>query len=330
MNNRRKLIVALGAGALTAPFGGLAQQLGKVWRVGFLMPRPRPASIDADYIGTFPRGMRELGYVEGKNLVIEWRFGDNNPERIRELAAELVRMKVDVLAAGGPLAAVPAQNASTTLPIVFVSVADPLGLGLIKSLARPGGNVTGLTSLTHDLGPKRLEMLQVMVPKASRVAYLVNAGNPSSVRSVESVLAAAQKLRLSILRVDVRAPTDIDAAFATMVREKVSALQVPLDPLFQQQITQIAQLALKHRLPCMSADQIYAEAGCLMSYGNSIGDDFHRAAYYVDKILKGAKPADLPVEQPTKFALYVNGKTAKTLGLTIPGELLIQAEKVIE
>ena len=276
--------------------------------------------------------MRELGYVEGKNLTIEWRFAEEKYDRLPELAAELVRLQVDVIVAGGLQAPLAAQKSTDKIAIVMVGVADPVAMGLVKSLARPGGNITGPSNITSELGPKRLEMLRDMVPRLSRAALLTNPDNPAHVKTVnvERYQAAGQKLGVTLLRLEARTPQEIENAFAVMVREKAGALLVLLDSFFQQQRSRIAELCAKHRLPCMTADRVYVEAGCLMSYGNSLADDFRRAATYVDKILKGAKPADLPVEQPTRFELVINGKTAKTLGLKIPNSLLVTADKVIE
>jgi len=329
MNSRRKLVIALGAGALVAPFGAFAQQQGKVWRLGYL-GNWRPDSTDSHPSVAFLRTLRELGYVEGKNLVIEWRYADNNLDRFPGLAAELVQLKVDVILAAVPAAVKAAQKESTTIPIIMGTIGDPVGLGLIKSLARPGGNVTGPATLTGDLASKRFEMLHTMVPKLSRLAILVNPSNTTSEMDFERVQSEAQKRGLKVMRAEAQTPQEIDNAISTMVREKAGALLVLLNPLFQQQRSQIAELALKHRLPVSAGDPIYVEAGCLMSYGPSLADGFRRAAIYVDKIFKGAKPADLPVEQPTKFELVINRNTAKALGLTIPQSLLISADKVIE
>ena len=327
---RRRLLIALGAGALAAPLSSFAQPQGKIWRVGFLSARSRPDSLDSTDYGAFVRGMRELGYVEGKNLVIEWRFADGKLERLPGLAAELVQLKVDVIVAAATPATSAAQKATTTIPIVFGSAGDPVGAGLVKSLARPGGNITGLSNLNVDIGPKRLEMLLAIVPKLSRVAVLVHPDNPNHTTLLQNIQAAGQTRGVTILRAEARTPQEIDNAFSLIRQQNAGALLVSLDPLFQQQKSQIAELTAKHRLPSMTADRIYAEAGCLMSYGSSIADLFRRAATYVDKIFKGAKPADLPVEQPTKFELIINRKTAKALGLTIPQSLLIMADKVIE
>jgi putative ABC transport system substrate-binding protein len=329
MNNRRKLVIALGASALTAPFGSFAQQQSKIWRVGFLTTR-RIESLDSDDYGAFPRGMRELGYVEGKNLLIEWRSADGKSERLPGLAAELVQLKVDVIVAAGTPAISAAQRATATLPIVMGSVGDPVGSGFVQSLTRPGGNITGLSILTGDLGSKYLEMLLSMAPKLSRVAFLLNPDNASDRISLSNVQAAAQKLGIKFLPVEARTVQGIEHAFAMMGQQNAGGGVVGGDGYFVQQGGQIAELAVKKRLPSVSPYRGYVEAGGLMSYGSNVADSYRRAATYVDKILKGAKPADLPVEQPTKFELFINRKTAKALGLTIPQSLLISADKVIE
>jgi len=329
MSNRRKLMIALGASALAGPVA-FAQQQGKVWRVGFLASR-HVDFLDSDYYyGPFRQGMRELGYVEGKNVIIDWRSAEGKFERLPGLATELVNLKVDVIVTAGTPATSAAQKTTTTIPIVFGSVADPVGNGFIKSLARPAGNTTGLSYMAGDVSPKQLEMLLNMVPKLARVALLVNPSNPANIKSVEIVQAAGQKLGIKILRADARTPQEIDNAFSWMREQNAGALMMWTEPFFLQQKTQIAELAAKHRLPAIGGDRIYSEAGVLMSYGPNIADQYRRAATYVDKIFKGAKPADLPVEQPTKFELVINRKTVTALGLTIPQRLLLSADKVIE
>jgi putative ABC transport system substrate-binding protein len=330
MNNRRKLLVALGVGAFAPPYFAFAQQPGKVWRVGFLSPRMRPVSIDSDIYGAFLQGMREFGYVEGKNLVIDWRFAENKAERLPDLAAELVQLKVDLIVAASPQATRAAQKATATLPIVFGSVGDAVDLGFVKSLAHPGGNITGLSNLARDLGPKRLEMLLAMAPRISRVVLMMNPGNSGHATVLKSLEAAAQKLNVKILPVAARSEREIGDALSSMAAEKAQAFLAGQDPLFTQQVRQIAEWAVKNRLPSIYGAREYAEAGGLMSYGPNLADLYRRTATYADKIFKGAKPADLPVEQPTKFELIINGKTAKTLGLKIPQSLLISADKVIE
>ena len=329
MTTRRKTLLALGA-ALVVPLTPHAQQQGKVWRVGFLVLR-HVELVESDFIyGPFTQGMRELGYVVGKNLIIEWRSAGGKAERLSELAAELVRLKVDVLATGGTPAALAAQKATTTIPIVMITVGDPVGSGLVNSLARPGGNSTALSIMAIELGPKLLEMLRGMMPKVTRVAVLVHSSNPAVTLFLKNVQSAAQKLGVQLLPVRANTPQEIANAFAEMARQSAGALIVPLDALFQQQNKQIAQLAAEQRLPSIGAYGDYVEAGGLMSYGQNITENYRRAAAYVDKIFKGANPGDLPVEQPTKFELFINLKTAKAFGLTVPQLLLVQATKVIE
>lgn len=239
-------------------------------------------------------------------------------------------MKVDVLVAGGTDAPLALQKATTTIPIVMASASDPVGRGLVKSLARPAGNITGLSIVTGYLGAKRLEILRAMVPKVSRVAVLINPANPQSAAGLESVRAGARQLGVTILPVEAKSAPEIELAFALMRKQGAGALIVLLNPLYQQHRSQIAALAIEHRLPTITADRDFAAAGCLLSYGSSLAESSRRAATYVDRILKGAKPGDLPIEQPVKFDLVINRGTAKTLGLTIPQGLLISAEEVIE
>jgi len=330
MNNRRKLIIALGAGALASPLSSLAQPATKIWRVGFLSPR-HVDFVNSDFIyGPFTRGMRELGYVEGKNLAIEWRSAEGNNERLPGLATELVNLKVDVIVAASSPGARAAQKATATIPIVMVSVGDPVGFGFVKSLARPEGNITGMSNMARDALAKQMEMLLSMVPKLSGVALLLNPSNPGNIGGLATVEAAARAHGIKILRADAQTPQEIDNAFSWMRQQNARALLLMPDVFFQQQKNQIVQLAAKHRLPTMGTFGEYAEAGGLMSYGANLADQYLRVATYVGKILKGAKPGDLPVEQPTKFELIINRKTAKALGLTIPQTLLVSADKVIE
>jgi putative tryptophan/tyrosine transport system substrate-binding protein len=330
MNNRRKLVIALGAGAFTMPLVSPAQQQGKVWRVGFLAQRSRPASLDTDVYGAFPRGMRNLGYVEGKNLVIEWRFADGKIERLAGLAAELVRLKVDVIVAGATPSVQAAHQATNTIPIVLVAVPDPVGEGFVKSLSRPGGNITGLSSIVTEVSIKHLELLRTLVPKLSRVAVLINPLNPSDSLILEQINGVAYTTGVKVILVEANTASQIEACFGAMTRAHTGALIVAADELFYGQREQIAKLAVKNRLPTMSPNREMTQAGGLMSYGQDLVEHYLRAATYVDKILKGAKPGDLPVEQPTIFELVVNMKTAKALGLKIPNSILVQATKVIE
>lgn len=330
MNKRRKLIVALGAGALAAPFGSFAQQQGKVWRAGFIGFIRRPASLDTHFIGAFPRGMRELGYVEGKNLVIEWRWADSNAERLSGIAAELASLQVDVIITASAPSTRAAQKATSTIPIVTLSDPDPIANGFVASLARPGGNITGLSTIGVDLGPKLLEMLRSVVPKLSRLALLMDADSPAAQARLTNVQAASRTIGVTTVGIEARSPQEIENAFSKMVREKFGGVIVASGPFLNQQVRQISELAVKHRLPTAGGIREYAEAGGLMSYGASLTDMCRRGATYVDKIFKGAKPADLPVEQPTKFELFINRKTAKALGLKIPYSLQIMTDKVIE
>jgi putative ABC transport system substrate-binding protein len=330
MNNRRRLLVALGAGALVAPMCSFAQQPRKIWRVGFLALR-HVNFVDTDYYyNPFRQGMRELGYVDGKNLVIEWRSAEGKSERLLGLATELVNLKVDVIVAAGTTVTGVAKKATTIIPIVMVSVGDPVGDDFVVSLARPGGNITGLSNLNVDIGPKRLEMLLSIVPKLSRVAILVNPSNTANIMTMERVQAVGKKRGVTILLAQARTSQEIESAFSTMTSHNAEAVIVASDAFFNQQVRQIAELAAKHRLPSISAFREYAENGVLMTYGANIPDLYRRAATYVDKILKGARPADLSVEQPAKFELVINLKTAKMLGLTIPQSLLLQADHVIQ
>ena len=330
MITRREFLIALGAGALAAPLASYAQQQGKVWRIGFLISASRPPSIDAHYIGAFARGMRELGYVEGRNFTIEWRFGDGNYQRLPGLAAELVRLKVDVLATGGTAANRALQQATSTIPIVNATMSDPVGNGFAASLARPGGNITGLSLTTTDMSPKHLELLKLLLPKLTRLAVLVNLGNEAHPATAKSIETNAQKLGIKVLRLDARNPDGIERNFAIMKREHAEAVIVAVDAFFLGQRQQLAELALKNHLPSLYSAQEHAEAGGLMSYGQNLADFYRRAASYVDRIFKGAKPGDLPIEQPAIFSLVINRKTATALGLKIPQELLVRADKVIE
>ena len=329
MTTRRKLVIAMGAGAL-APFASFSQTPGKVWRVGFLAAR-HVDFVDADFIyGPFTQGMRELGFIAGKNLVIEWRSSEGKSERLPELAAELVRLKLDVLVTAGTPAALAAQKATTAIPIVMISVGDLIGSGMIKSLARPGGNSTGLSNMSAELGPKLLEMLHDMAPKVTRVAVLVNPSNLTHAALLKNVQAAAQTLGVKVQTVEASTPKEIANGFAAMGRQNAGAFIASLDPFFIQQRKQIVELAAKQRLPSIGAFGEYVEAGGLMSYGPNVGEMFRRGATYVDKIFKGANPGNIPVEQPTKFDLVLNLKTAKAFGIKVPQSVLIQATRGTE
>jgi putative ABC transport system substrate-binding protein len=327
VNNRRKLLVALGAGALAAPLTLFAQQKGKVWRIGVL--GTASASGFAGRVDALRAGLRDLGYVEGKNIVIEYRWAEGKYERLPELAAELVRLKVDVIVTHGP-GILAAKSTTTTIPIVMASGADAVALGLVVSLARPGGNVTGMTSLSPEVTAKRLELLKDAFPRTRQVAVLLNPDNPSQIGTVfRAMEATAKSLKMELHQFGVRAPGDFDSAFAAMAKRHVDAVVSTEDGVLAAHFGVIAKLAAKMRLPSLGTTEL-AEAGGLMAYGTNQRELWRRAATFVDKILKGAKPGDLPVEQPTKFELVINLKTAKALGLTIPQTVLFRADRVIE
>ncbi len=329
MSRRRFLFAAFGC-AFAAPFRSLAQQQGRIRRVGFLAFSGRPDSLQTHFYGAFPQRLRELGYVEGRNLVIEWRFADGNAERLPSLAEELVRLGVEAIVAGSTPATSAAQKATATIPIIMASATDPVGSGFIASLARPGGNITGLSNLAGDTTPKHLEMLLGIAPKGARVAVLLNPSNVVHPSILTGLRNAAQKVKAKVVPVEARTEPQIETAFSTMSREKVGAVIVVRDGFFNRQVRQIAALAIKNRLPSIAGIREYVEAGGLMSYGPNLADQFAHAAVYVDKILNGAKPSDLPVEQPTTFEFVVNLKTARALGIKIPASIMVQATKVIE
>ena len=324
------LAVVLTFSLLLAPLAAEAQPAGKVPRVGYLSPGSASDEGRQRRLEAFRQGLRELGYVEGQNIAIESRWAEGKYERYSALAADLVRLKVDVIVAVGGRATQDAQQATRTIPIVMSVVIDPLGSGLVASLARPGGNVTGLTIMASDLVGKQFEVLKEVVPKVSRVALLWNPANPGSAPQLREAEAAARALGVRLQTLEARDPQEIDSAFAAMTREQAGALVVLGDAIFLNQRRQIAELAAKRRLPAVYTLREHADAGGFMSYGGNPLDLERRAATFVDKILKGAKPGDLPVEQPTKFELVINLKTAKALGLTIPQTILLQADHLIE
>jgi putative ABC transport system substrate-binding protein len=330
LNPRRQVLIALGLSALAAPLASLAQPQNKVWRVGFLALR-HVDFVDTDYYyGPFREGMRELGYIEGRNLAIEWRSAEGRAERLPALVADLVQLKVDVIVTAGSAATSAAQKATSALPIVMATTPDPVGSGFVKSLLRPGANITGLSNLSVDINRKHLEIMLSIIPRLSRVAVLVNPTNSSHAAILKSTQDAARKLDIKVLPAEARTPQEIERAFSAMAREHAGAVIIAIDAFFIQQGRQIAQLAAKQRLPSMAGSREYVEAGGLMSYGQNLADNYRRAATYVDKILKGARPGDLPVEQPTTFELFINRKTAKAIGLAMPQELLLRADRVIE
>ncbi len=328
MTTRRELLIALGAGALAAPLTSFAQQKGKVWRIGIL--GATSASGTAGRVDALRAGLRELGYVEGKNLVIEFRWAEGNFERLPELAAELVRLKVDVIVAAGTVGIRAAKSATTTIPIVMASSGDPVALGLVASLARPGGNVTGMAHFSPEVAAKRLELLMDAFPRTKQVAVLFNPDNPSFIRvTLPAMEAAAKSLKLELRQFGVRRSGEFDSAIAAMAKIRVDAVVVLDDGLLVANFGPIVKLAAKMRLPSIGLPE-FAEAGGLMAYGPSRLASVRRAAYFVDRIFKGAKPADLPVEQATRFETVLNQKTAKALGLQFPQAVLARADRVIE
>jgi putative tryptophan/tyrosine transport system substrate-binding protein len=323
------LAVIVALGLFAALLAGEAQQPTRVHRIGYLLGTTREQE---PFLETFLEAMRALGYVEGQNLVMEYRAAKGQYERFPAFAAELVRLKVDVLLVVITSAALAAKDATTTIPIpiVMLGVGDPVGSGLVASLARPGGNVTGVTSLSVDLMGKQLELLKAMLPTLSRVAILWEPANLAHVLRVREADMAAQRLGVQLHRVEARGPEAFDRAFADMTRAHAGALLVLGGNIAYEHRRRLAELAATSRLPTMHNVRPFVEAGGLMAYGPTSRDLRRRAAVYVDKILKGAKPADLPVEQPTKFELVINLKTAKTLGLTIPQSILVRADELIQ
>jgi len=330
VTTRRRFLVALGAGVLAAPRGSLAQPASKGARIGFLYYGSRQTALDTGRYNAFIHGMGELGYTEGKNFTLEARFADGKAERPPALAAELVRLKVDVIVATGTPVYRALQHATTTIPVVITLTFDPVGDGFAASMARPGGNITGLSISAADLGPKLYELLKAAVPKLFRVAVLMNPANPAHPSRVIGIMSAAQKVGSQVVLAEASTVQEVEREFAMMTKERAKAAIILADGFFLQESRSIATQALKHRLPSISQLRELVEAGSLMSYGPNSLDNFRRAATYVDKILKGAKPGELPFEQPTRYHLVINRKTAMSLGLTIPEALLRQADAVIQ
>jgi putative ABC transport system substrate-binding protein len=321
--DRRRFLLTSVAGVLAAPLAAEAQP-AKVARIGYLSPLS--ASADSTHSEAFRQGLRDLGYVEGQNAVIEARYADGKFERLPDLAAEIVRLKVEVIVAAPTPAVRAAQQATRTIPIVMAFSGDPVGEGFVAGLARPGGNITGLSATVGEMAAKRVEFLKAIAPDISRVAFLANAATVR--QAVTGTEAAGRALGVQVSTVLVRNPSELEHALSTLKKAHVGGLIVDLT--LQEHWRQIVDLALKSRLPTVSGPREFVEAGGLMAYGPHFPDLFRRAATYVDKILKGARPGDLPMEQPTKFELVINMKTAKALGLTLPRSLLLQADQVIE
>ena len=324
--DRRTFITGVASGIVTASRSA-AQQTGKVPRIGWLGGPTRESA--EPFVQEFQRGLKDLGWVEGQNIIIEWRFAGGQAERLPYLAAELVRLGVDLIVVPSTPTALAAKNATNKIPLVTVAGGDSVGLGLVASLARPGGNITGSTSTAGpEIAGKQLKLLKEIAPKVSRMAVLWNPTTQGTALAVRETKIAAQGLELQLL--EARSVDDFDRAFAAMTTKRAGALLVLGDVLFLTHRTTLAELAARSRLPAMYVQREYVEAGGLMSYGPILSELFRRAATYVDKILKGAKPADLPVERPTKFELVINRKAAKALGLTIPQPLLLRADEVIQ
>jgi putative ABC transport system substrate-binding protein len=314
-------------GTAAWPLEARAQE-AKVARIGFL--GNSTATLETNLIGPFRDGLRALGYEEGRNVIIEYRWAEGNYARFPALVAELLASNVDVLVTAGTPASLAIKKETTTVPVVMIAVGDPVGTGLVPTLARPGGNLTGLSSIAPDLEGKRLELLREVVPKLSHMAVLINSLNPFHIASMHQADAAAKALGIKLQVLDVRASEDLDGAFAAILKERPEALLILADRIFLHNRTRLMEFATQQRLPNVNAYHELVQAGGLMSFGPSYEDMHRRAAIYVDKILKGAKPADLPIEQPTKFTLILNLKAAKALGLEVPPTLLARADEVIE
>jgi putative tryptophan/tyrosine transport system substrate-binding protein len=322
--DRRRFLLTSLAGAFAAPLAVQAQPTARLRRIGFLRSgRPPSAWVEA-----FQQGLRELGYIEGKHFVLDLRFTEASGGELRHLAAELVRLNVDVIVGSGTPATLAAKEASGTVPIVFVTVNDPVGTGLVKQLSRPGGNITGLTNQTPDLGMKRVQLLKEVIPQLARLAVLGNPTHPAYASQVKEIEAGVRALGGQVEAIPVREPNEFETAFKS-ARSAQALLQLD-DVLLTTHRARLLELTVQHRLPAVYGFREFVDGGGLMSYGVNFPDMYRRGARYVDKILNGAKPADLPIEQPTKFELVINLKTARALGLTIPPSLLLRADQVIE
>jgi putative tryptophan/tyrosine transport system substrate-binding protein len=324
--HRREFIALIGGATVAGPLAARAQQ-PTMPVIGFLNPTSPDAF--AGRLGGFRQGLKDTGYVEGENVAIEYRWADNQTDRLPALAAELVRRRVAVIVGNTP-SAFAAKAATTTIPIVFIVAEDPVRLGLVASLARPGGNLTGVNFFTGELVAKRLELLRELVPRAARVAVLVNPAGPDAETTLKDVEPAARAIGLQILVLNASTSREINAAFATFVRERPDALFVGGDPFFSSRRVQLVHLATLHKVPAIFSNRDYVEAGGLMSYGSNVADAFRQVGVYAGRILKGAKPADLPVVQASKFDLVINVESARMLGLTVPDKLLAAADEVIE
>jgi len=326
---RRDFIKVVAASASFWPLAAHPQQGAKVWRVGFLAGASRPAVLATSLYGGFLQGMREIGLVEGKDFAVEWRFAEGRFELFPDLVAELVRQNVDVIVLGTGLAVPAAKRATKTIPIVMASAIDPVGRGFVASLAHPGGNITGLASSLQDTAPKQVELLMTALPNLTRIGAAVHPDS-GSVLVLDASRAAAERAGRELVPVEIRSPDEVASAFAMLADQHVGAIMVISSAFFISQRERIAEIARKLRMPTIFAEREYTVAGGLMSYGENISDFYRRAAFYVDKIFKGAKPAELPVQQPTRFFLAINRQTADVIGFSIPLQLLVAADEVIE
>jgi ABC-type uncharacterized transport system substrate-binding protein len=326
--DRRALLLSMAGGLLVAPLGARAQPAGRVARIGFLTPASSSDARMRGLLDTFRQGLVDLGYVEGRNFTIESRWAGEKYEQLPGLAAELVALKVDIILAVAVPAIRAAKEATKTIPIVMAAVVDAVATGLVTSLARPGGNVTGLSNMTPEVIAKQLEMLKQILPKASLFAVLWNPGNPGNPPQLRAAEGAGRNLGVRILSLEARGPDDFDRAFATIAQQRAEALVVLADVMLIQERARLVDLAVARRLPAIYGQDAFADG--LITYSASTRDLFRRSAIYVDRILKGAKPGDLPIEQPTRFELTINLKAARSLGLTVPPSLLLRADQVIE
>jgi len=326
VTDRRTFLVTLAGGIVGVPLPGRAQQPARIPRIGVIGERTASDS----FVAAFRQALRDLGYVEGQNILVEFRSTNGMLDRVPEIARELVRMPVDVLVVGGGVSAQYAKAATTTVPIVFTTVGDPVGIGLVAGLSRPGGNATGMSNLQSELGAKQLELLKEVAPRITRAAVLYNPGSPISAAVVRGVQDVARPLAIELLLVDVRHPDEVPSVLSALAGRRADAVLVLSDPVFGSHLAKIAQATAKLRLPSVYSRREFAVAGGLLAYGPNFEDNYRSAATYVDKILKGAKPAELPVQQPTKLELIINRKTANSLGLAIPQSVLLRANEVIQ
>jgi putative tryptophan/tyrosine transport system substrate-binding protein len=327
---RRDFITLLGGAAAASPFAARAQQPERMRRVGFILGASPPSQFGLGFLGGLAQGMRELGYVEGKDFVIEWRTALGDYSRFAAIAAELVQLKVDVFVLGTTAALPAVRQATSTIPIGMTNAADPVGQGFVASLGRPGGNITGLATSSDDSAPKQLELLATVIPGLRRLGLLTNPNTSLAAPVTTSIQVAAQRAGITIVPMQAGNLQEIENAFVRLAKERAQAVVVITDALYFAHRQQLAELALKNSLPSLVPLREYVEAGGLMSYGEALGEFYRRTAYYVDKIFTGVKPADLPIEQPRKFHLVINRKTADALGITIPPIVYMFADEVIE